>query len=136
MYITLLFQVKNSSIFQKNILHLAITTSVFDLLKAHILHIWKTAALWPTSGDGSGNEFESNLTKISNIRMCVQLVGQYLKVSIEFFVWDLFIKLIKQFHWDFQWIFYSGYLHSGGLQICVHFDPDCVMYLRCTFVTC
>ena len=43
--------------------------------------------------------------KMSDVRMCMQLVRHYLKISIKYFVEDSFTKLVEQFNWDFWWSF-------------------------------
>ena len=67
--------------------------------------------------------------KISNIRMCIQLVGQYLKFSIEYFVYDLFMKFVEQFHWDFQWIFCNMYVFIFRWSECCHVPQIYIHYV-------
>ena len=82
------------------------------------------------------NESKSNAKKILNIWMYMQLVGHYHKFPVKDNVGDSYTKFVGQFHWYFQWRFCNMHLHSCCLQMCVHFNPNSVMYLRYTFVRC
>ena len=50
--------------------------------------------LYNQCGDKNGNESDSDAKKMANIPMCIQLVRQYLKSSIEYFLEDSFSKFV------------------------------------------
>ena len=86
-------------------------------------------------GDQNYTESESNAKEPSNIWMCIQLTGHYLTFSIKDSVGDSIWNFVGLFHSDVQLTFCNLHLHSSGLQMCTHFNPNDVytsdMYSSC-----
>ena len=82
------------------------------------------------SGDENGNESESNAKNISNTGMCVQLVGQYLKISMKCFVaYNLTYHSISTVSGNaFQFVFIGSKAMRKTVPIDLLYHKNCLRY--------